>query len=87
MLAHRLLRSARISPILGYRVVFGAPLNVGQRHRRRANINPALVQGYASPPLTRQYVSVLYISPEFLCVMENLENCNFTFQAWKTHGI
>ena len=31
------------SPILGYRVVFGATLNVGQRHRRWANINPALV--------------------------------------------
>ena len=27
-----------------YRVVFDATLNVGQRHRRRANINPALVQ-------------------------------------------
>ena len=23
----------------------------------------------------------------FLRVMENLENCNFIFQAWKTHGI
>ena len=33
-----------ISPVLGYRVVFGATLNVGQRHRRRANINLALVQ-------------------------------------------
>ena len=33
-----------ISPVLGYSVVFGARLNVGQRHRRRANINSALVQ-------------------------------------------
>ena len=33
-----------ISPLLGYHVVFGATLNVGQRHRRRANINSALVQ-------------------------------------------
>ena len=23
----------------------------------------------------------------FLCVMENLENCNFIFQVWRTHGI
>ena len=27
-----------------YRVMFGATLNVGQRHKRRANINTALVQ-------------------------------------------
>ena len=31
-----------ISPVLGHRVVFDATLNVGQHHRRRANINPAL---------------------------------------------
>ena len=42
LLAHRLRRWANISPVLGYRVVFDATLNVGQRHRRRANINPAL---------------------------------------------
>ena len=44
MLAHHLRRCANISPVLCYRVVFGATLNVGQRHRWRANINPALVQ-------------------------------------------
>ena len=44
MMAHRLQRLHNISPVLGYRLVFGATLNVGQRHRRRANINPALVQ-------------------------------------------
>ena len=37
MLAHCLRRRASISPVLGY-VTY-----VGQRHRRRANINPALV--------------------------------------------
>ena len=42
LLAHRLRRWASISPVLGYRVVFDATLNVRQRHRRRANINPAL---------------------------------------------
>ena len=42
LLAHRLRRWANISPVLGHRVVFDATLNVGQRHRRRANINPAL---------------------------------------------
>ena len=31
---------ANISAVLGYRVVFDATLSVGQRHRRRANINP-----------------------------------------------
>ena len=44
MLAHRLRRWSNISPVLGYRVVFGATLNVGQRRRRRTNIDPALVQ-------------------------------------------
>ena len=44
MLAHRLRRWPNISPVLDYRVVFSARMNVGQRHRRRANINPALAQ-------------------------------------------
>ena len=44
LLAHRLRRWANISPVLGYPVVFDATLNVGQRHRRRAYINPAFVQ-------------------------------------------
>ena len=48
MLAHRLRRWVNISPVLGYHVVFGATLNVGQHHRRRANINPALVQSMVS---------------------------------------
>ena len=43
LLAHRLRRWANISPVLGYCVVFDATLNVGQRHRRQANINPAFV--------------------------------------------
>ena len=42
LLAHRLRRWANISPVLGYRVVFDATLIVGQRHRQRASINPAL---------------------------------------------
>ena len=50
MLAHRLRRWADISPVLRYHVVFGATLNVGQRHRRRANINPALVQSIVHAP-------------------------------------
>ena len=44
MFAHRLRRWANISPVSGYRAMFGVTLNVGQRHRRRDNINPALVQ-------------------------------------------
>ena len=44
MLAYRLRRWANISPALGYCVVFVTTLSVGQRHRRRASINPALVQ-------------------------------------------
>ena len=44
MLAHRLWPWANICPVLGYRVMFGETLNVGQHHRRRANINPALIQ-------------------------------------------
>ena len=42
LLAHRLRRSANISPVFGYRVVFDATLNVGKRHRRRANITQSL---------------------------------------------
>ena len=42
LLAHRLRCWANISPVLGYRVVVDARLNVSQRHRQRANINPAL---------------------------------------------
>ena len=44
MLAHRLRGRPSISPVLGCRVVFGATLNVGKRHKRRTNNNPALVQ-------------------------------------------
>ena len=43
MLVHRLRRWDNISPVLGYRDVFDATLNVGQRHRQRANINPVFV--------------------------------------------
>ena len=57
LLAHRLWRSASISPVLGYRVVFDATLNVGQRHRRPANINPALVQSIVTVPPTFIYVA------------------------------
>ena len=39
-----LWRWANISPVLGYRVVFDATLHVGQRHRWRANSNPAFIQ-------------------------------------------
>ena len=42
LLAHRLRRWANISPVLG--VVFDVTPNVGQRHRRQANINPSFVQ-------------------------------------------
>ena len=44
ILAHHLRRWANNNPVLGNCVMFGATLNVGQRHRWRANINPALVQ-------------------------------------------
>ena len=55
MLAHRLRRWANISLVLGYRLVFGATLNVGQRQRRRANITQALVQSNVQVPPTCQY--------------------------------
>ena len=35
--------------------MFGATLNVGQRHRRRANINLALVQSIVPVPPACQY--------------------------------
>ena len=50
LLAHLLRRWANISPVLGYCVVFDATLNVGQHHRRRANINPAVVQSIVTVP-------------------------------------
>ena len=56
MLAHCLIRRwANISPLLGYCVTFGATLIVGQRHRRRANINPALVQSIVPVPRVWRY--------------------------------
>ena len=55
MLAHRLWGWANISPVFGYCVVFSVTLNVGQRHRRRANINPALVQSIVPVPPACQY--------------------------------
>ena len=55
MLAHRLQRWANIIPVLGYCVVFGTTLNVGQRHRRRVNITPALVQSIVPVPLVCRY--------------------------------
>ena len=64
MLARHLRRWANVSPVLGYRVVFGATLNVCQRHRWRANINPASMKywpglnGYWQAPATlAQYVT------------------------------
>ena len=44
LLAHRLTRSADISRVLGDSVMFDATLNVGQRHRRRANITQPWLQ-------------------------------------------
>ena len=55
MLAHHVRRWANISPVLGYRVLFGATLNVGQPHRWRANINPALVQSIIPVPPACRY--------------------------------
>ena len=43
--------------MLCFNVVFGATLNVGQRHRRRANINPALVQSIVTV-LYRQHAGM-----------------------------
>ena len=40
-------------------VVFDTALNVGLRHRRRANINPALVQSIVTLPPTCRYL--LYV--------------------------
>ena len=55
ILAHRLRRWATISRVLGYRVVFGATLNVGQHHRRPDNMNPALVQSIVPVPPACRY--------------------------------
>ena len=59
MLGHHSRRWATIGPVLGYCVVLvgycvGAQMNVRQRHRLRANINPALVQSIV-PVLYRQH--------------------------------
>ena len=53
LLAHRLRRWAKSSPVLGYCVVFDATRNVGQRHRRRAKINPG--------PMSQHSVEGLFI--------------------------
>ena len=53
LLVHRLQRLANISPVFGYRVVFNVMLNVGQRHRRRANNNPAFASSSSWSNLNR----------------------------------
>ena len=55
MLAHCPRRWANISPVLGYRVVFGATLDVRQHHRQWTNINPALVQSIIPVPTACRY--------------------------------
>ena len=78
LLAHRLRRSTTISPVLSYRVVFDATLNVGQRHRRRANINPPLVQSIVTvPPTCRNllYVCGLWSSRQARSVRPVLVQC------------
>ena len=78
LLAHRLWRWANISPVLGYRVVFDATLNVGQRHRRRASINPALVQSIVPiPPICRYllYVCGLWSSRQARSLRPVLLQC------------
>ena len=55
LLAHRLRHWVNISPALGYCVVFGTTLNVGQRHRWRANISPASVQSIMPLPPACRY--------------------------------
>ena len=56
LLAHCLQRLANISPVFSYRVLFDVTLNLGQRHRRRANIKPALVQSIVTVPQTCRYL-------------------------------
>ena len=56
-----------ISPVLGYCVVFSATLYVGQRHRRRANINPDLVKGIMPvPPACRYRLHEILTSDEWI---------------------
>ena len=45
--------------VLVYHIVFDATLNVGQRHRRRANINPALVPSIVTVTQARSIRPVL----------------------------
>ena len=55
MLAHCPRLWADISLVFGYRVVFGATLNVRQHHRKWANINTAWVQSIMSVPTACRY--------------------------------
>ena len=78
MLAHRLRRWPTINPVLGFRVVFGTTLNVGQRHRRRANINPALLQSIVTLP-----PACMYLQHEVLtrteCILASTGDAGPTF--------
>ena len=53
MLVHHLRRWASFSPVLGYRVVFGATLNLGQRHKRQANN----INFCSAPAMLAQYLT------------------------------
>ena len=69
---------ANISLVLGYRVVFDATLHVGQSHKRRANMNPALVQSIVTvPPICRYllYVCGLWLSRQARNVRPVLVEC------------
>ena len=58
LLADRRRRWANISPLLGYLVVFDATLNGGQRHRQRANINPASSSSYFTARARARPISI-----------------------------
>ena len=93
MLAHRLRRWPNISPVLGYRVVLGDTLNVGQRHRRRANINPALDQsmywlglkGYCPAPATLALVTRHWIGVSLYSV-DTPQPTESAVQCWMIDG-
>ena len=87
MLAHCPRRWANISPVLGYCVVFGATPNVGQRHRWRANINPALVQSIVPVPPACRYRQ-LYVLTRIEWILASTSDAGPTLNShWVCVGL
>ena len=84
LLAYHLWRWANISPVLVYRTVFDATLNVGQRHRWRDNISPALDQTMCRYMLLRKPI-IDPLCVGVTCISQMPGHCVWRWPTFKRH--